>query len=334
MSLKRYSQFIKESIDDTTINLLVERGTFYEKVKDLDEQGFDIQRSFSDVCKTDNDPDEDFSKIQEHMDICGFTIEKVKSLFSDENNKKLGYNLEDLYRGASRKLNTEPLKTILEEVKRKLVLPVGYSNEWQLITDQFHANSGLDTENATVDIYLYKLFEKLGLNKNTISLGGSYWSDWQSGEADEAFIRYRYGYHTTKYGQLMIQQSGMTEDQFRQDALDYLQEYIESNLDVVLRDAFRNKFDLSLGSVTIANIYQDVKLSDYAIIEDDRYIIDLAELADDINDLPTRDNNKLGDKYPLNVEDIASEFTKNLGDLKIDILLVGTELVIYSKFRT
>lgn len=333
MSLKRYSQFIKESIDYTTIDLLVQRATFYEKVKDLDEQDFDIRRSFSDVCKSGNDPDEDFSKIQNHMDICGFPIEKIKSLFSEENNKKLGYNLEDIYRGASRKLNTEPLKTILEETKRKLVLPVGFSIEWQLITDQFHFNSGLDEENATVDIYLFKLFEKLGLNKNTILLGGPNWSDWQSGEADEAFIRYRYGYHTTKYGQLMIQQSGMTEEKFKQDALDYLQEYIESNLDVVLRDAFRNKFDLSWDNVTFVNIYQNVKLNYYAIIEDDRYIIDLAELTNDINNLPTIDNNKLGDRYPLNVEDIASEFTKNLSDLKIDIILVGTDLVIYSKFR-
>lgn len=288
-NLKRYTDFIKESVNISQI--IIERDRFADVIReDLDDEMIVGARSYSDVCKKNGDPDEDFSEMQNFMDSKGFTIEKIKELFSNENNQQIGLSIVDTY-------------------------------------------NKLDSISATVDVYFYKLFEKLGLDNNIVSLGGSGWCDWNIGEEDEAFIRYRYGYHTTKYGQLMIKQSGMTEEEFKDDALSYLQEYIKWNFDSLISKAFEIKSKSRLYNFVNSDIIRQINVVDYSIIEEDRYIIDLIHLCEDINNLSTKDGDKLGNKFKIDPEDLATSFARDLEDLKIEIIFTGNDLVIYSKFK-
>jgi hypothetical protein len=291
MKIKKYTSFLKESItEESAKKIIEERKQFVEMVSELEGKEFDLPNFFSDFCKKDNDPDSDFQKIQQHFDKRGFTLERIKSLFSKEMDRSLGQNLADIY---------------LES---------------------------LDSINGVVDVYLYKLFEKLVMDKNIIQLGGDSWSDWRITE-DEAFIRYTYGYHTTKYGQLMIEQSGMTEEEFAEDATEYLQEYIDENLSSIISESFRNKFKVFLSDYVNRNDFDQFKIEDWTIVESDRYILDIAGICDWLNNLPMKDNKPLGSKYKMDPEDIVSEFTKRMDILKLDIVFTGYDFVIYSKFN-
>lgn len=322
--LIRYTEFIKESVDDSMFELLLQRANFYDELRELDYSEFGISRSFSDACKSKNDPDTDFSNIQKYLDNRGFTIDKIKELFSEENNRKLGYGLKELYFGGNSAINNEPLKTIMDQLKKKVDV---YSTDWNIISSQFGFQSGLDSLNAAVDIYLYKLFEKIGLDKNIVSLGGAGWTDWGGGENDEAFIRYRYGYHNTKYGQLMLDQCKATKEDLRQDALKYLQEFIQYNFDEPIRKAYQNKYPgISTHSV-MGRIEDIITLSEFSIIEEDRYILLVTDICDELNKLPSNKD------YQIEPEDVSAEFTKMLSDLQIPIYFIGGDLVIYSTFR-
>lgn len=319
--LVKYNEFIKESIDNNTIELLLERANFYNELRELDYSEFNISRSFSDACKSSNDPDTDFSNIQKYLDSKGFTLDKIKELFSDKNNVKLGYSLKELYFGGIH-TQDEPLKTIMEHLERKLD-----SEDLELISNQFGFNAGLDSLNAAVDIYLYKLFEKIGLDKNIVSLGGAGWTDWSGTESDEAFIRYRYGYHNTKYGQLMLDQNKATEEDLRKDALGYLQEFIEINFDEPIRKAYQNKYPGINTHSVMGRIEDIISLPEYSIVEEDRYILLITDICNTLNKLLTNKD------YQIEPEDIASEFTRMISDLKVPIYFIGGDLVIYSTFR-
>jgi hypothetical protein len=322
--LSSYLQFINESIDDSVVELLLERANFYDELRELDYSEFDISRSFSDACKSNNDPDTDFNNIQNYLGKKGFSLEKIKTLFSEENNRKLGYGLKELYFGGSSTINNEPLKTIMAQLNKKVD---EYSTDSELILSQFKFYSGLDSLNAAVDIYLYKLFEKIGLDKNIVSLGGAGWTDWGGTESDEAFIRYRYGYHNTKYGQLMLSQNKATEEDLRQDALAYLQEFIEINFDEPIRKAYQNKYPGINTHSVMGRIEDIVYLKEFSIVEEDRYILLITDICDELNKLTS---NK---EYQIEPEDVTSEFTKMLSDLQIPIYFIGGDLVIYSTFK-
>ena len=126
MKLRRYGQFINESVEitDEVINILLERGKFWDELMELDyfrvHSKFDFTSNYSDMCKKDGrNPEMDFLKIQKYFDERGFTLEKLKDLFSEESNKKCGYNLNDLYRGGSSIINREPLKTIISSLANR-----------------------------------------------------------------------------------------------------------------------------------------------------------------------------------------------------------------------
>jgi hypothetical protein len=266
-NLKRYKDFIKESV-----NFSEERDRFSDVVReDLNDEMIVGARSYSDVCKKDGDPDKDFNEMQDFMDSKGFTIEKIKEIFSAP-----GGSIVDTY-------------------------------------------NQLDSISATVDVYFYKLFEKLGLDNRIVSLGGSGWCDWKIGELDEAFIRYSYGYHNTKYGQLMIKESGRTEEAFIQDAISYLEEYISDEFNTILSSVYRNKYDVSLYSDIRDWISQD----DFMIQDDERFSIDIVGLCNELN--------TVFPEYKIKPDDLVSEFYKNLGELKIQVVFTGSDLIIYTE---
>jgi len=272
-NLKRYKDFIKESVSE----IIIERDRFSDVVReDLDNEMIVGARSYSDVCKKDGDPDKDFNEMQGFMDSKGFTIEKIKELFSKENNQKIGLTIVDTY-------------------------------------------NQLDSISATVDVYFYKLFEKLGLDSSIVSLGGSGWCDWKIGELDEAFIRYSYGYHNTKYGQLMIKESGRTEESFIQDAISYLEEYISNEFISILTSVYRNKYNVSLHSDIRDWISQD----DFMIQDDERFSVDIIGLCNELN--------TVFPEYKIKPDDLVAEFYKNLGELKIQVVYTGADLIIYTE---
>ena len=265
-NLKRYRDFIKESV-----NISEERDRFVDVIREeLNDEMIVGARSYSDVCKKDGDPDEDFNEMQDFMNSKGFTIEKIKEIFSEENNIVDAYNR-------------------------------------------------LDSISATVDVYFYKLFEKLGFDNSIVSLGGSGWCDWKSGELDEAFIRYSYGYHNTKYGQLMIKESGRTEQNFIHDAISYLEEYISNEFESILTSAYRTKYDISMYS----NIRDYINQEDFMIRDDERFSIDIIDLCDELN--------KKFPSYEIKPDDLIAEFYKNLGELKIQVIYTGVDLIIYTE---
>lgn len=331
MKLRRYGQFINESVEvtDDLINLLVERGEFWDRLMNLDYSEFDFTASYSDMCKRGGrNPKADFLKIQKHFDQIGFTLEKLKNLFSEENNNKCGYNLYDLYTGDRYVLNREPFKGIISEVKKKLVFPVGYSPEYDLIINPFSVGSSLDSQNAAVDVYLYFLFEELRVSGHgPVWLGGDGWGnvdleDDDGGGYSEAFIRYRYGYHQTEYGKLWMEQCGVDEKWFEERAMADLQKYLEEEFKSIVGRVDRSK--------DMTGLYLD----NYSIIEEDRIIIDLSKLVEDINNCPINRYWSGKKDYVVDVENIVAQFTKELEGFSLDIELTdGDDLIIWGKFK-
>jgi hypothetical protein len=331
MKLRRYCQFINESVEvtDDLINLLVERGEFWYRLMNLDYSEFDFTACYSDMCKKGGrNPKADFLKIQKHFDQIGFTLEKLKDLFSEENNNKCGYNLYDLYIGGSGQRNKEPFKSIIEAVKNKLVFPVGHNAQYHTIISPFSVGSSLDSQNAAVDVYLYFLFEELRVSGHgPVWLGGDGWGnvdleDDDGGGYSEAFIRYRYGYHQTEYGKLWMEQCGVDEKWFEERAMADLQKYLEE------------EFKSIVGRVDRSKDMTGLSLDNYSIIEEDRIIIDLSKLVEDINNCPINRYWSGKKDYVVDVENIVAQFTKELEGFSLDIELTdGDDLIIWGKFK-
>ena len=323
MKLRRYGQFINESVEvtDDLINLLVERGEFWDRLMNLDYSRFDFTASYSDMCKREGrNPKADFLKIQKHFDQIGFTLEKLKNLFSEENNNKCGYNLYDLYKGGSYPINREPLKTIISSLANR---NLAY---YDTIIEPFSVGSTLDSQNAAVDVYLYFLFEELRVSGHgPVWLGGDGWGnvDLEDGEDfSEAFIRYRYGYHQTEYGKLWMEQCGVDEKWFEERAMADLQKYLEEEFKSIVGRVDRSK--------DMTGLYLD----NYSIIEEDRIIIDLSKLVEDINNCPINRYWSGKKDYVVDVENIVAQFTKELEGFSLDIELTdGDDLIIWGKFK-
>ncbi len=278
-SIKKYNDFIKESIS----NVILERDKFRDTIKeDLDDEMFVGTRSYSDLCKTNNDPDEQFKEMQDFMDSKGFTIEKIKELFSEENTYELGTDIIDTY-------------------------------------------NSLDDISATVDVYFYKLFEKLGLDTNIVELGGHGWCQWENMDEDEALIRYKYGYHQTKYGQLMLKQCGKTAKDLKRDAMEDLKSELKNDFDSIISKIIRNK--------TNKEIMLSLAYEDYVVLDEDRMIIFCNEISkkisDNISDITSS---------KITSEDVSSEFVKSLkwfrlsDDDETSMEIIDGDLILHGDF--
>lgn len=341
--LYKYLQFINESVELTNdlINILVERGKFCDELMNLDYSQFDFTSSYSDMCKKDGrNPKADFERIQKHFDQLGFNLEKLKDLFSEENNKKCGYDLNDLYKGGSYTINREPFKSILSELKAEAypssmvvkneMLPADYlrlkKEQYTKIIEPFSVGSSLDSQNAAVDVYLFFLFQKLE-STGIVWLGGVEWGyvDLEVNDDvdfSEAFIRYKYGYHQTEYGKLWMNQCGVDEVWLRERAMDDLQKYLTEEFITIIRRVNPSK-DIT-----------GLSLDNYSIIEQDRIIIDLSKLVEYINNC-TINRYWSGKKdYVVDVENIAAQFAKELEGFSLDIQLTDNdELIIWGRFK-
>lgn len=161
--------------------------------------------------------------------------------------------------------------------------------------------SRLDSQNGYVDIYLYKTAEKLGFNKNLVFLGGEDWSHYILDNPEEAFIRYGYGCHKTKYGRIMMEQAGLTEKDLLKLASKAIEEQLSNNWIDILNvvdiqfpyNAEISDFLFMFGNKTIDEYY--------FIDDDDRVHIFLSEIANDISST-----------FDITKRECISKITKNL----------------------
>ena len=143
------------------------------------------------------------------------------------------------------------------------------------------------------------------------------------------YIRYRYGYHHTKYGQMMLKQMNYTQEEFREKALESLQDVIfdewHNKFFRFYSETKKDKIDRSSGTtIPLSRFIDSLRLEEYSIIEDDRMIIYTKEIANDINK-----------QFPnlTSEEEVCSIFTKFLSEFNLDIDFTGNELIINSKFQ-
>lgn len=192
----------------------------------------------------------------------------------------------------------------------------------------FNSYGQIGSQNGHCDVYLYFTAKKLGLNANDIiSLGGDGWAAYAEG--DEMYIRYKYGYHQTKYGQLMLDQIGYTVEQFREEALVYLQQDIKDNWGDMMGSCVIRKGTSSVSAPLLNNINKflksSIQIGDYTLVEDDRMIIYTSEIANDIN--------KTFPEQNTTSEDVSSGVVKYLEWAGTDIEVIDGDVIIWGKFK-
>ena len=330
-NLKRYNDFINEELtappklSDSYLQsnldrnnaeiFLILRSNFYDAIISMTR---DLSpRSFSDMCKKDSNPEEDYSEMKSLMSKKGWDMQSIKNLFSNKVDKLCGYGIAKFVRGE----RTEEFCFVVDKLEEQ-----GVSKEKiEDINEPF--GSDLDAHNGHTDIYLYFLFKELGLNPNFISLGGDGWASYN--EQDEMYIRYKYGYHQTKYGQLMLNQIGYTVEQFREEALVYLQQDIKEHWSEMISSTVIRKGTSSVSAPLLNNINKflrsSIQIKDYTLVEDDRMIIYTNEIAQDIN--------KTFPEQNTTSEDVSSGVVKYLEWAGTDIEVVDGDVIIWGKFK-
>lgn len=314
-SLKRYSDFLNES--------LVAKPKLTKQELDyiISRIGLKVPGKWSEKIYELRD---DFEESVENM--AGF----FPGWFSDmcKNTKA---NPEGDYQEMQKLLdkkgwNFESIKNLFSEEANELVK--------KDFAAWFNSYGKLDSLNGHCDVYLYFTAKNLGLNTDIISLGGDGWANYNEG--DEMYIRYRYGYHQTKYGQMMLDQIGYTVDQFKEEALVYLQQDIKENWNEmisssVMRNGVINKVPVrrsDLNDDTRKNLTSflrsSINIQDYTLVEDDRMIIYSHEIANEVNK-----------NFPdiTSSEDISAGIVKYLDWSGADIEVVDGDVIIWGKFK-
>ena len=289
--IKKYIDFINESVynkvnislvdnlikNNNTTKLQNLREDFYESLEEmLDEFRTSY---FSNLCKKENAiPEQDYSEMQNILDIKGWDFESIKNIFKPEVNEILH-------------------------------------------SDFFNWVSGHNLDNKTgyCDVYLYFTAKNLGLDENRIYLGGEGWATYD--DKDEIWIRYKYGYHQTRYGKLYLQQIGCTIEQFEKIAIDYLQEDLEENWDNIL-----NKIEIDKTDSIIKRdfINKNIDIKDFSVVEEERMVIYCKNIADKFN---SSFNSR------ITGEDISNLFFKYLEWLPHDAELIEDDLIIWGNFE-
>jgi hypothetical protein len=230
--IKRYRQFVNESIEDYFDNQ-VKKSYTRDEIRQLRDDWVDAIMeisenngvSFSSLCKRDAaDPEKDYKEFQKEMDSKGFPFDLIKEIFSKESDKLIG--------------------------------SIAYDGPDTDIFVEIH-QSPLEEKNGEIDTYLYFTVKRLGLDYKKIELGGPGWSGIED-YPEEAIIRYSYGYHKTKYGQLMMEQLNITQKDF--------EEYASKGFCIELINNWHDFFSC--------------KMEDFVIIEEDRIVIFTKKLAD------------------------------------------------------
>ena len=227
-----------------------------------------VGRSYSDLCKTKQDPDKDFEQIQKEIeDDCGWNMQSIKNLFSPEIDALTFQQFQD-----------------------------------------FINSYDLDRNNGMTDIYLYKLSEKLGENSELVELGGGGWCEYVTDD-EEILIRYSYGYHHTKYGELMLKQIGLSKENFIEQSLEKLRVQIIEDLEEL----------------------QQIDIDDFFIVDFDRLVINLDDLLDQNHNYGIEAD--VRDFRDMRRSDLLSEIKVILSNhgVKMEIIDTGRSIILYDK---
>ena len=266
MSLKKYGQFIKEDNNETF-------GETVEKLKEIL-----WGNSYSNMCKTNGDPNTEFNEIQTEMDDFGWTLDRIKKYFETND--------------------------FFKEVEK-------HDLQWV---------------SGEMDIYLYKLAEKLGLDKNKIQLGGGGWADMihyvdEDINPSEALIRYTYGYHKTHYGKLMLYQAKCTEEEFRLIALPGLMDFITDKFE---KTVFKTLLNVSWETYRKNVSYDDLKGDMVVDLDGERITIYVDQIADK---LTTHEDNYY--EMEIEIEEVVAFFSTIIENLGIEMDVTEKELLLY-----
>ena len=314
MKIKKYLQFIKESIEvPSPENLIDLRLKFREVLDNLVDQSYDSGgiggHYFSDMCKRENvDLEADFKKLQNNVDKRGFTLEVIKGLFGPEVDKICKQDFSDF------------------------VSNEGFPNN--------EYREPIDEKSGMVDYYLYRIGKLISYPNNdwTPPLGGDAWSGNINQIGDEEFfIRFGYGYHQTTYGQLYIEQTlkpGETlEDEIKhwetkgyKMIIDWLRDdWNENCLVSGVRNVTNWKYNSDPEYRRFSEWKQNLKFDDYFIVEPERIIFYLQDLTDDISKEFNIDYDKL-------FQSLYSQYVKLLENFKkLEFLNTGEEVMIRLK---
>jgi hypothetical protein len=308
MKVKKYLDFIKESVGEITSDNVMElRVKFRDVLDELADLSYDKGgiggHYFSDMCKRENiDLEADFKKLQNNVDKSGFTLEVIKQLFGPE---------------------ADLCDQTFEQFIHNRNFP------------EYVYREPIDEKSGMVDYYLYRI-AKIVNSKWVPELGGDAWSGNTDQIGDEEFfIRFGYGYHHTTYGQLYIEQTlepGETLEEEIQNweikgykmVADWLREYWnESALSSAVRDVTNWKFGSDLSK--FSNWRHQLKFDDYFIVEPERIIFYLQDLTDDISKEFDIDYDKL-------FQSLYSQYVKLFSNFrKMEFINTGEEVMIRLK---
>jgi hypothetical protein len=304
-SLKRYNDFINESLVAKPKLTKQELDTILSKI----------------ILKVPGNRKEKISDLRDDFEESVINMADFFPGWFSDMCKRKDANPEEDYQEMQKLLdkkgwNFESIKNLFSEEANKLVDKdfMGW----------FNSSGQIGSQNGHCDVYLYFTAKNLGLNTDIVSLGGDGWANYNEG--DEMYIRYRYGYHQTKYGQLMLDQIGYTVEQFREEALVYLQQDIEDNwIEMISLSVMKVKSFSDKDSARKSNFLKSaIQIKDYTLVEDDRMIIYTNEMADAINKA-----------FPdtTTSEDMSAGIVKYLEWAGTDIEVIDGDVIIWGKFK-
>ena len=193
----------------------------------------------------------------------------------------------------------------------------------------------MDSQNGEVDLFFYKIFEKFGLDKDIVRLGGNGWDDIYVND-DEAFIRYSYGYHNTEYGMMSINQLEGGLEEFIKQALKYLKQWIYDEIPLHILNIYVENdinFDKLTGFQKSWHSTQILKIKDFSLSEEDRMIIYVNDIANFLNELPVKwsesSKKKMSEYFQINSQHIYDKISSVLNQFDLDIDFTGGEVIIW-----
>jgi hypothetical protein len=193
----------------------------------------------------------------------------------------------------------------------------------------------MDSQNGQVDLFFYKIFEKFGLDKDIVRLGGSGWDDIYVTD-DEAFIRYSYGYHNTEYGMMSINQMDGGLEEFIKQALKYLKQWIYDEVPLHILNIYVENdinFDKLTGFQKSWHSTQILKINEFSLSEEDRMIIYVNDIANFLNELPVKwsesSKKKMSEYFQITSQHIYEKISSVLSNFDLDIDFTGGEVIIW-----
>ena len=301
--LKRYNSFINES--------LVAKPKLSKSQLD-----FIVSRA---ILKVPGTGRESISELRDDFNDSVINMSDFFPGYFSDMCKKKDSNPEGDYQEMQKLLdkkgwNFESIKNLFSEEANKLV-----DSDF---VDWFNSSGQLGGKNGHCDVYLYFTAKNLGLDPNQISLGGDGWANYNEG--DELWIRYSYGYHQTKYGQLMLDQIGLTIEEFRDQALIYMQEYIKDHWEVALVRAMEQTLQTKNLTRPLRDKLSSLDIKKYTVVEEDRMIIYTTEICSLLNEEGLAE---------VNSQDLGNNLIKQFDWVDVEIQEVEGDVVIWGKFK-